>query len=65
MGVLQQLYAATADTVQGAEYYGPDGFSKVHDYPKRVRSSQSSYDLVTARRLWDVSEELTGVKYPL
>jgi len=65
MVVLQQLYAATLDTVQGAEYYGPAGFSKVHDYPKRVRSSQSSYDLVTARRLWKVSEELSQVKYSL
>lgn len=63
MGVLPQLYAATAPGVQGGEYYGPSGFLERTGYPRRLRSSRRSYDEALARKLWEVSEELTGVKY--
>lgn len=63
MGVLPLLYAATAIGVQGGEYYGPDGFLERTGWPKRLRSSRRSYDAELARRLWDVSAELTGVSY--
>jgi NAD(P)-dependent dehydrogenase (short-subunit alcohol dehydrogenase family) len=65
MGVLPQLYAATAEGVQGGEYYGPGSLIEFSGYPRRVRSSRRSQDPVTARRLWEVSQELTGVDYPI
>jgi hypothetical protein len=62
MGALPTLYAATAPDVQGGEYYGPRGW-QVWGYPTRVQSNKRSHDKVVAARLWDVSEELTGVHY--
>lgn len=49
--------------VSGGEYYGPGGFMEMRGGPERQRSSERSYDRGAARRLWDVSEELTGVRY--
>ncbi len=63
MGSLPQLYAATAPDVQGGEFYGPDGFY-IRGYPTKIKGSAASNDMNTAARLWDVSEELTGVTYP-
>ena len=62
-GALPMLYAVTMREVAGGEYYGPGGFRKMRGSPERQRSSESSYNLEDARRLWDVSEELTGVQY--
>jgi NAD(P)-dependent dehydrogenase (short-subunit alcohol dehydrogenase family) len=64
MGALPTLRAATDPGVLGAEYYGPDGPGGVRGYPKVVPSSDQSHDLELQRRLWTVSEELTGVVYP-
>jgi NAD(P)-dependent dehydrogenase (short-subunit alcohol dehydrogenase family) len=64
MGALPTLYAATASDVQGGEYYGPRGL-QVWGYPTRVRSNKRSYDMTVAGRLWAISEELTGVQYPI
>jgi NAD(P)-dependent dehydrogenase (short-subunit alcohol dehydrogenase family) len=64
MGALPTLYAATAPDVQGSDYYGPQGWQELRGYPTRVRSSDRSYDAAVAARLWTVSEELTGVRYP-
>jgi NAD(P)-dependent dehydrogenase (short-subunit alcohol dehydrogenase family) len=63
MGVLPQLYAATAPDVQGGKFYAPGGFLQRAGYPKKVRSSRKSYNETLARQLWAVSEELTGVEY--
>jgi len=62
-GALPQLYAATAPDVRGGDYYGPDGIAEGRGHPKRVDSTKASKDQAAARRLWDVSEELTGVRY--
>lgn len=64
-GALPLLYAATADDVDGGEYVGPGGFGNMRGRPETQRSSERSYDETTAGRLWDVSEELTGVRYGL
>jgi len=64
MGALPTLYAATNPEIQGGEYVGPDGFLGQRGYPKVTQSSKKSYDEVAAKRLWKVSEELTGVRYP-
>lgn len=63
LGALPTLRAATDPAVQGGQYYGPDGFQEVRGYPKLVASSAQSHDAELQRRLWAVSEELTGVSY--
>jgi len=63
MGALPQLYAATAPDVRGGEYFGPDGIAESRGHPKRVDSTKASKDTEAARRLWEVSEQLTGVRY--
>ena len=63
MGALPTLFAAAAPEVRGGDYIGPDGFMEQHGHPKKVRSSASSHDRDVAGRLWDASEELTGVRF--
>ena len=58
------LRAATDPTVAGGEFYGPGGFLGMRGHPVRTSSSPRSYDESTARRLWEASEELTGVRFP-
>ncbi|WP_102145286.1 SDR family NAD(P)-dependent oxidoreductase [Mycobacterium hubeiense] len=65
MGALPTLRAATDPAVRNAEYYGPDGFAEQRGHPKRVESTKKSHDPDLQRRLWQVSEELTGVTYPV
>ncbi|MFZ0547930.1 MAG: hypothetical protein WAM60_20965, partial [Candidatus Promineifilaceae bacterium] len=62
-GVRPQLYAATAPAVNGCDYIGPGGFRESRGYPKKIKSSDLSYDRQTAARLWQVSEDLTGVHF--
>ena len=63
MGALPTLYAATESDVQGAEYYGPSGFLEMNGPPKKVSSNKRSRDQNVAERLWNVSEDLTGVQF--
>jgi hypothetical protein len=63
MGALPTLRAATDPNAIGGQYYGPDGFGQLRGYPKVVASSGQSHDAELARRLWTVSEELTGVTF--
>jgi len=62
-GALPQLYAATAVDVQGGEFIGPDGFNEMRGDPTRVQPTQRAQDPETAKRLWETSEELTGLRY--
>ena len=64
-GALPTLRAATDPAVLGGQYYGPDGLAERRGHPKLVTSSPGSYDLTVQQRLWAVSEDLTGVRYPL
>ncbi|HEY0229441.1 MAG TPA: oxidoreductase, partial [Mycobacterium sp.] len=64
-GALPQLRAATDPGVLGGQYFGPDGFAETRGHPKVVASSAKSHDVERQRRLWAVSEELTGVVYPV
>lgn len=64
-GALPMVYAATAADVAGGDYVGPGGFMNMRGAPAVQRSSDRSYDAETARNLWAVSEELTGVDYDL
>jgi NAD(P)-dependent dehydrogenase (short-subunit alcohol dehydrogenase family) len=64
-GALPMLYAATAPDVRGGEYVGPSGFMNMRGPPAEDTPSRRARDPETARRLWDRSEELTGVTYDL
>ena len=63
MGALPTEYAATAPAVKGSEYIGPDGFKELKGYPTVVQPRPHALDQATAERLWQASEELTGVHY--
>ena len=65
MGALPSLRAATDLAVVGGQYYGPGNRGEVRGYPKLVSSSDDSHNEATQRRLWTVSEELTGVTFPV
>jgi NAD(P)-dependent dehydrogenase (short-subunit alcohol dehydrogenase family) len=65
MGALATLRAATDPGVLGGQYYGPAGFFGTRGYPKLAKSSGQSRDTAIQRRLWTVSEELTGVTFPV
>lgn len=64
MGALPTLYAATATEAQGGQYIGPDGLGEMGGYPKAVKPKPQALNEADGRRLWKVSEELTGVIYP-
>ncbi len=63
-GALPQLYAATMPDVRGDDYWGPS-LGELRGAPKRVGRSTAAQDLVVAHRLWEVSQDLTGVAYDL
>jgi NAD(P)-dependent dehydrogenase (short-subunit alcohol dehydrogenase family) len=65
MGALPVLRAATDPGVLGGQYYGPGGFLGLRGYPELAASSRRSHDEAVQRRLWAVSEELTGVTFPV
>ncbi|HEY3501170.1 MAG TPA: oxidoreductase [Actinocatenispora sp.] len=61
-GALPQLYAATAPGVTGGDFIGPDGLAELRGFPTRVRPSAAATDPEIGRRLWELSERLTGVR---
>jgi NAD(P)-dependent dehydrogenase (short-subunit alcohol dehydrogenase family) len=63
MGALPTLYAATVPDLPGGTYIGPGGRGEQRGYPKVVTAAGKAYDESAWRRLWEVSEELTGVRY--
>jgi NAD(P)-dependent dehydrogenase (short-subunit alcohol dehydrogenase family) len=65
MGALPQLYAAVDPAAQSGRYYGPGGFREFRGYPVEVEPAPAAKDEGTARRLWDVSAQLTGVTWKL
>ena len=62
MGALPTLYAAVAD-LPGGSFVGPNGFMGLRGHPHLVTAIARAYDEDTARRLWSVSQELTGIHY--
>jgi NAD(P)-dependent dehydrogenase (short-subunit alcohol dehydrogenase family) len=67
MGALPALRAATDPSARGGEYYGPHRYGLRRrfytGYPAVVNSSARSHDVADQARLWQVSEQLTGVSY--
>lgn len=65
MGALPQIRAAVDPDARGGEYYGPGGFGGMKGCPVRVKSNSASHNMDDARKLWELSEELTGVRYQI
>ena len=63
-GARHILFAATQD-LSGASYVGPNGRGEHRGYPTLVGRSAEASDVEMAKRLWTLSEELTGVAFPL
>ena len=64
-GALPQLYAATAPDVRSGQFFGPSGFQEMRGDPTEVHAVPEAHDPDIGRRLWAVSEELTGVTFAL
>ncbi|MFF1511659.1 oxidoreductase [Streptomyces sp. NPDC058326] len=64
-GALPQLYAATEPGLEGGEFIGPDGMGELRGAPTRVRLSTAAADPGTGRTLWDLSERLAEVSFPV
>jgi NAD(P)-dependent dehydrogenase (short-subunit alcohol dehydrogenase family) len=62
-GAWPLLYAATWPQAHGGGYYGPDGIAEIKGTPVEVKPKPHALDPGTGRRLWEVSEALTGVRY--
>ena len=65
MGALPTEYAAVAPDVRGGDYIGPDGLFEMRGHPVKVGCSAAAKDTAAAARLWQVSEQLTGVSFKL
>jgi NAD(P)-dependent dehydrogenase (short-subunit alcohol dehydrogenase family) len=65
MGALPQLYAAVDPGAQSGRFYGPSGFLELRGYPAEVQPVAAARNGETARHLWEVSEQLTGVTWKL
>lgn len=64
-GALPTLRAATDREASGGDYYGPDGFLQIRGHPKRIDMVKQAKNAADAARLWEISEDLTGVRYNL
>lgn len=62
-GALSQLYAATAPDAEGGAFFGPGGAGELRGAPRRVALAPAATNPETGRRLWELSERLTGVRY--
>lgn len=62
-GALPSLFAATAPQAQGGVYYGPDGRAELSGLPAEARIPAAALDEAVCRRLWEISEALTGVQF--
>ena len=63
-GALPTLMAATDPGAKPGGYYGPQGLLEIRGLPGEASAPGQSLDIAAARRLWDVSEELSGVRFP-
>lgn len=63
MGALPTIYAATEPSLKGGEYIGPDGKGRRRGYPALDSPHPVANDEQTSKRLWELSEKLTGVAF--
>ncbi len=62
-GALPRLFAATSPEAQPGGYYGPDRLSETRGYPAPAKVPRQALDRISAARLWQMSEELTGTQF--
>ena len=62
-GALPTLYAATSPEAKGSGYYGPDGLSEGRGFPTEAKIPPQALDAAASARLWDVSQQLTGIVF--
>lgn len=62
-GALPQIRASVDPNVNGGEYYGPEGMGQMKGLPVLVSSNEASHNKDDAKKLWEVSEKVTGVSY--
>lgn len=65
MGALPQIYAAAGADVESGQFWGPDGRNETRGFPTVVQPLDSARDRELGKRLWDISEEMTGVHIDL
>lgn len=63
LGAFPQIRAAGDPDVKGAEFYGPERIFQMMGYPVLVKSNNASQNINYAKKLWDISEKLTGIVY--
>ncbi|MEI9998087.1 MAG: oxidoreductase [Verrucomicrobiota bacterium] len=63
-GALPTLFAATAPEARNSGYYGPGGWQEMTGLPAPAIIPPRAKDLAVARRLWEISEQLSGVRWP-
>jgi NAD(P)-dependent dehydrogenase (short-subunit alcohol dehydrogenase family) len=64
-GALGGLRAATAPDTKGGDYIGATEWFGMRGAPEKAQSSEESHDLLRAKKLWEISEKLTGVAFPI
>ena len=62
-GTLPQVRASLDEEALGGQYYGPSGIMEMKGKPVLVKSNKRSHNLEDAKKLWDISEELTKIKF--
>jgi len=63
MGALPTLYAAAVPDLPGGAFIGPNGFMEQRGHPHIVTAAGKAYDEKSWRRLWEISEDLSHVRY--
>ena len=64
-GALPTLMAATMDGVNGGDYFGPKNWGEMAHSARKVDTIPASKNEADAKKLWDLSEQMTGVAYTL
>jgi hypothetical protein len=62
-GAWPQLFAATDPAAQAGQFIGPDGLAELRGNPTPVKLSAAATDSENGRRLWELSEHATGVRF--
>jgi NAD(P)-dependent dehydrogenase (short-subunit alcohol dehydrogenase family) len=64
-GALPSLYAATCEIAESGKFYGPSGLGSVRGYPREEKINPKFTDSEAAKKLWEESEKLTGIRFPI
>lgn len=62
-GALPTLFAATSPEAESGQYYGPGGARETKGFPEPAKITSNAKDVNTAKRLWEISKQLTNVDF--